>query len=41
LNIDTNLAAIADAAYRERIATERQQLEADGTADAARARALL
>lgn len=41
VNIDGNLHPIADAEYRERVATERQQLEADGAADAARARAAL
>jgi formiminotetrahydrofolate cyclodeaminase len=41
LNIDTNLAGIKDDQYRERLRIERQQLEADSTADADRARQLL
>lgn len=41
LAIDANLKGITDATYVARVATERQQLEADATADAARARELL
>lgn len=41
MSIDGNLGGITDAAYKDRVKTERQQLEADGSADAARARALL
>ena len=41
LSIDVNLKGITDAAYRDRIAEERRQLEGDGRADAARARQLL
>src|SRR5688572_31552709 len=41
MTIDGNLAGMADAAYVERAGTERRQLEADGLADAERARALL
>jgi len=38
MNVDANLESVADAGYQERIRTERQQLEADSTADAERAR---
>ena len=41
MSIDGNLKGITDAGYVDRVRTERQQLEADGTADAERARALL
>jgi len=41
MSIDGNLTSVADAAYAERARTERQQLEAEGLADAERARALL
>jgi formiminotetrahydrofolate cyclodeaminase len=41
MSIDGNLTSVADAAYVERARTERKQLEADGLADAGRARALL
>ena len=41
MSIDGNLASIADAAYADRVKTERRQLEADAAADADRARALL
>jgi formiminotetrahydrofolate cyclodeaminase len=41
LNVDTNLAAVTDQHYCERIRTERNQLAADSTADAERARQLL
>ena len=41
LSIDGNLSGINDAVFVERARTERKQLEADGLADAERARALL
>ena len=41
MSIDGNLTSVVDAAYAERARTERQQLEAEGLADAERARALL
>jgi formiminotetrahydrofolate cyclodeaminase len=41
MSIDGNLANITDAAYRERVKAERQQLETDSVTDAERARALL
>ena len=41
MSIDGNLTSVADAAYVERARTERKQLEADGLADAERARTLL
>ena len=41
MSIDGNLRSISDAAYKDRVKTERQQLETDSVADAARARALL
>jgi formiminotetrahydrofolate cyclodeaminase len=41
MSIDGNLASVADADYVERARAERQQLEADGLADADRARTLL
>lgn len=41
MNVDVNLESVADAVYKERVRTERQQLEADSTADAERARGAL
>ena len=41
MSIDGNLTSVADAAYVDRTRTERKQLEADGLADADRARASL
>ena len=41
MGIDGNLAAITDAAYTQQVRTERQQLEADGLADAEKARSAL
>lgn len=41
MSIDGNLTSLADTAYVERARTERKQLEADGLADAERARALV
>ena len=41
LNVDANLAAVTDQHYCDRIRTERNQLAADSTADAERARKLL
>ncbi len=38
LNVDTNLAAVTDRTFCDRVRTERNQLAADGTADAERAR---
>jgi formiminotetrahydrofolate cyclodeaminase len=40
LNIEVNLKGMADAAFAARVAEERKQLEADASADAARARQL-
>ena len=41
MNVDINLAALSDAAYVKRVATERDALVADGEADADRARTAL
>jgi formiminotetrahydrofolate cyclodeaminase len=41
LAIDANLVGVADQQYVERVRAERAQLDADGSADAARARELL
>lgn len=41
LNVDTNLGALKDAELVERVRRERQELEAEGLADAERARAKL
>lgn len=41
MNVDANVAALADRSFVARVSAERVQLEADGTADARRARELL
>jgi len=41
MNVDTNLPALNDTAYVDRVRTERRQLDVDSAADAERALALL
>ena len=41
LNVDVNVRSLSDAAFAERVTTERAQLEADGGADARRAKEYL